>query len=221
MPFTPNYAIPYHTTADAPNGALLGEAGFLRTDTVLKAVDNRVLALETTPVLTRINESVLTGTAATVTFSGIPQTFRALRLLCMCRGDTAAAFVTARLRFNGDSAGNYDAEQDSASGSTAAAFESLNQTGADIGEATASTAVAGSVSIMDVSIPWYTNTVFWKSLISTHMLQAQTSGGAAGAIHSKQWVSRWRNTGAITSITIYPTAGNFISGSSFVLYGLP
>lgn len=221
MPTTPTWGIPYQSLADPPDGPNLGEDGFLAVDAALSGLDVRVDALEAAAKFTRIAESVLVGTAASVTFSSIPATYRSLLLHCMCRGDTAAAFVSVRLRFNGDSAGNYDSEQDVGVGSAASALEALNATGADIGEATAANAVAGSVAIMCVEIPWYTNATFWKSLICTHMLQAQTSGGQTGQIHSKQWVSRWRNTGAINQIQILPTTGNFIAGSSFALYGLP
>lgn len=222
--FTPNFAIPYQTVTDAPHGPNLGEDIAFATDTALLGLDARIDTLEAATHFTRIDRQILVGTAASITLpsvGSIPGTYSALRLLCMCRGDTAAAFTTTRLRFNADSGANYDSEQDSAAGSSATAFEALNATGADIGESTAASAVAGSVSIMDVSIPFYTNTTFWKSIISVHMLQGQTSGGQAGEIRAKQWVSRWRNTAAITSITILPGAGNFIAGSSFALYGIP
>jgi len=171
------------------------------------------------PPQTKIAENILGGTAASVTFSSIPQTFRNLWLKIVAKGDGAGSLVSCRIRFNGDTAGNYDSEQLSGNGSSTAAFEALNQTGADIGELAATTAIAGSCSTYTVSIPFYTGTTFWKTLTTSHMANAQTSGGAAGLIYSKHWVSRWRNTAAITSIVILPGSGNFIAGSSFALYG--
>lgn len=168
----------------------------------------------------KLAENILGSAASSVTFSSIPGTYRHLKLLIRCRGDTAAAFTSSRIRFNSDTGATYDSQQDSSVGSTSSGFEGLNQTGLDIGEASANTAVAGSCSDHDVSILWYANTTFWKTALTLHMLQAQTSGGAANGLHSKNWAGRWRSTAAITSITIFPAAGNFVTGSSFSLHGM-
>lgn len=199
-----------------PNGQTIFELDTLKG---YISVDGGTNWIQNYPPQTKIAENILVGTAASVTFSSIPQTFRHLNLKMLTRGDTAAAFTVARIRFNGDTGANYDNEQISANGASLAAFETLNATGSDVGESAAATAVAGSSSFHLVQIPFYTGTTFWKSLSTLHQLQAQTSGGAANAHYAKVWVSRWRNTGAITSITIFPAAGNFIAGSSFILYG--
>jgi hypothetical protein len=163
--------------------------------------------------------TTLTGTAASVTFSSIPQIYHNLRLVGIARGDTAAAFVTVGLRCNGDSAANYDSEQIGASGSTAGAFESINETFGQVGECTASTALAGSATIWTITIPHYTQTTWWKFWTASHMLNDQTVGGASGGVMSKHWAARWRNTAAITSLTLLPSAGNFVANSVFALYG--
>lgn len=167
-----------------------------------------------------IAENILTGTAATVTFSGLPTYFNSLRVLILARGDTASTLTASRMRFNGDSTAVYDVEQILANGATVAAAEGLNGTFAEVGEIAAASAVAGSAAMMEIVIPFYRGTTFWKPFISHHMLQAQASGGAANSIYTKQWVGRWRNTGAITSIEFSLAAGNYIAGSSFALYGM-
>jgi hypothetical protein len=182
-------------------------------------VDGGTNWVQNYPPQTKIAENILVGTSASISFASIPQTYRNLTLKIVARGDTAAAFVSCRIRFNGDTGTNYDCEQVGGVGATASAFESLAQTGADLGEAAAATTVAGSCSVYNVHIPWYAGTTFWKGLISNHGMMAQTSGGAANALYSKQWIGRWKNTAAITSITIIPGSGNFIAGSSFALYG--
>jgi hypothetical protein len=168
----------------------------------------------------KIAENILGSAASSVTFSAIPGSYRSLMLQAVARGDTAAGFTTGNIRFNSDTAGNYDNEQVGGVGSTISAFETLNGTSVQIGEVSAASAVAGSATIWTVQIPWYAGTTFWKFITVSHMLNAQTSGGQSGSIYSKHWAGRWRSTAAITSINIFPSAGNFITGSSFVLYGL-
>lgn len=168
--------------------------------------------------LVKINESVLTSTAASITFSSIPQIYRSLLLHVYGRFDAATSFVSVRLRFNGDSTAIYDSQQITANNTTVQGFESLNATGADIGEIAAATATAGAPGMMSVTIPAYSGSTFWKTTVSNHNLSVL--GGSTGGMHTKQWISKWRNTAAITSINIYsPTAGNFIAGSHFMLYG--
>lgn len=218
MPFTPNFAIPYQTLADAPDGADLGEEGFLKVDSVLAGVEGRVGALETAVKFTKISESILTGTAASVTFSSIPTTYRSLQLHVLARNDAALTSLTGHIRFNGDTTAIYDTQQMAAFATTASAAEVINGTSGQIGDVSAANAPAGAVSVMVVNIPWYANTSFWKSFISNAKL---SNGTGSGTIFSKQWTGRWRNTAAINSVTVVPASNNFIAGSSFALYGLP
>jgi len=165
---------------------------------------------------TKVNESILVAPAASILFSSIPSTYRSLRLEILGRGDTAAAFIGVQIRFNADATAIYDSQQMSGNATTIAAFEAINATGADIGEIAAASATAGAAGMMTVTIPFYAGTTFWKLLTASHQLSSAT--GTAG-LRSKHWASRWRNTAAITSITILPTTGNFIAGTSATLYG--
>ena len=216
--FTPVYAIPYQTLADSPDGPNLGEGGFLVVDSALSGLDVRIDAIEAAVKFTKIAESILSGTAASVTFSSIPGTYRSLLLHVVARGDNATTFISNRLRFNSDSTAIYDSQQVLGNGATPLAGETINGTSIEIGEIAAASATAGACGISMVSIPFYTGTTFWKTLVSNHGL---STGTGTGTLHTKQWSGRWRNTAAISSITLLPSAGNFIAGSSFALYGLP
>ncbi len=173
------------------------------------------------PGFFKIGAQVLGSATPSVTFSGIPQNYTSLLLHVVARGDAAIAFASSGIRFNGDTAGNYDNEQVGGAGAVASAFEGLNVTSATIGEVAAASTVAGSCSMFSIAIPFYTQTSFWKPLTVQHMLMAQTSGGQAGQLFSKQWATRWRSTAAITSLSVVIFSGNFVAGSSFVLYGTP
>lgn len=174
------------------------------------------------PGFTKISESILGSASASVTFSSIPSTFRQLEIHAVARGSNASGFVNTYMRFNSDSTAIYDYEEDAAVGSSPGAAESLSDTGAKLAQIAGASAIAGSCGIFVCNIPWYTGTTFWKTFTSNNMLQAQTTSTAqSGQLYTKQWTGRWRSTSAITSITIFPETGNFITGSSFALYGLP
>ena len=172
--------------------------------------------------LVKLAENILGSPAGSVTFSSIPSTYRSLRLDTVNRGDTAADVIGVRIRFNGDNTTIYDSEQMTGVGNVSQSFESLSQGGADVGETPAANANAGQGAYAVITIPFYSGTTFWKGLISNHLLQYQTTGTAQSSrFLTKQWSARWRSTAAINSIVIFPTAGSFIAGSSFVLYGCP
>lgn len=221
MPVTPNFAIPYQMLTGSfelnPEG-MVGEDGARAVDTALAGLDVRIDALEAAVRYTRIAESVLSGTAASVTFSSIPATYRTLLLHITARGDNATTFISTRLRFNSDATAVYDSQQVLGNGASALAGETINGTSIEIGEMAAASATAGACGIMVITVPVYTGTTFWKTLISNHSL---STGTGSGTLHTKQWAGRWRSTAAINAITVLPNAGNYIAGSTFTLYGTP
>lgn len=165
----------------------------------------------------RINESILGSSAASVTFSSIPGTYRHLKLVVSTRGDTAATSTYVTARYNGDSGANYDNQEDVGSNFSAGAAQGINDNVAIFGQCAANTASVGACGVFEVDIPDYRGTTFWKQATSSGML---STGTGSGTMSAKQWTSRWRNTSAITSIVITPAAGNFVTGSTFSLYGL-
>ena len=61
----------------------------------------------------------------------------------------------------------------------------------------------------------YANTTFVKNLVSlNNRLNTSTSGFVL------IWSGDWRSTSAVTSITLTASAGSFLSGSTFTLYGV-
>lgn len=218
MPFTPNFAIPYQTLADAPDGPNLGEDGFLVVDSALAGLDVRIDALEAAAKYTRIAESVLVGTAASVTFSSIPATYRALQLYILARCDVAAFSATGHIRFNSDASALYNTQQVGSFGASVTGAEVISGTSAQWGDITAASATASAASVAIINIPWYTNTSFWKMFTSS---QGMSTAATTANTFSKHWVGHWRSTAAINAITLLPAANNFIAGSSFALYGLP
>lgn len=168
--------------------------------------------------LVKIAEQSLSGTAASVTFSSIPATFRALRIVTQARGDFAATSIAWGLRFNADSSAVYNFQQLLVSGTSVTASQAQSETRGYLGEISASTAPAGAPANHEITIANYAGTTLWKQATTT---MTMTTGTGAGGMHSRQLGTLWRNTAAITSITLLPDSGNFISGSNFTLYGMP
>ena len=141
----------------------------------------------------------LTGTAAEVTFSSIPATYRDLVLIF---NGTSTSGVNGNLYFNADTtSGNYSfvrmlGESGGASSST----------GNEKPYNFYTTETMVRIQIMD-----YSATDKHKTALSRWDNSANATGATA---------YRWANTNAITSIVIDPAAASFNSGSTFALYGI-
>jgi len=165
---------------------------------------------------TKIDEAILTGSAANITFGSLNQDYRALKVVIMARADTAATFTTLRFQLNSDASAIYDSQQVTGNAAAVAATETINATSGTVGDAAAASAPAGAAGGFELVFPFYTNTTFWKHFTSSNVL---STAAGTGGLHSKLWTGRWRNTAAITQIRFLITS-NFVAGSSFVIYGL-
>lgn len=159
---------------------------------------------------TLIATVTLSAAAPSVTFTGIPGTFNDLVIGGQARGDTAATAVEVNVQFNGDTGVNY-------------AFERWNRFGVgasgasnriEIGSITAATGIASIGNTFNAIISNYKGINFFKSIFSQNEI-------TAGAYPSFNQISngQWKNAAAINSVTIFPTAGNFVAGSVISLYG--
>lgn len=142
-----------------------------------------------------------TGGTSSVTFSSIPQTYT--DLLVIVNTFEPTNYASMSITVNGDTSSSYSGSRITGDGSSAASGRSTNSTNWYISQIWDGTVVR--VNIMN-----YTNTNVFKSAISR--------GDASG-----QWTMAsshlWRNTNAITSLTV-SRGGNFTSNSTFTLYGI-
>jgi hypothetical protein len=166
----------------------------------------------TSGALVRIEQVVVTGSvAATIDFSNIAQTYEDLILHLLARGDTAAAAVEVRARFNNDSAANYDHAAWGMGGNGTATAA----TGGRFGAIPAASATAGKAGVCELIVPGYARTVFEHQAMGH---DRYNTSDAFGTVDETQMA--WRSTAAINRITIYPFAGNFEIGTVATLYGL-
>lgn len=160
-----------------------------------------------TPTYTLIQEQVLGSAAATVTFSSIPGTYKDLVLEVMCGTTTGTTF--ANYTYNGDTGSNYSFTQIYGDGSTASSnrFSSVSNIGF-----TPNTLQTSISTTLLANIQSYSNTNVYKT--SVHR------AGSADNQTVSSGVGLWRNTAAITSITVKTSANNFQTGSTFRLWGV-
>ena len=154
--------------------------------------------------------SVLGGAVATVTFSSISGSYTDLQLVVSSTNATAPTFLG--IYFNGDTATNYSYRY--LKGDRTSVTGGSTQTSASLVLAQ-STESTTTPSLMVVDVFQYANTTPYKTVIAQHASDQSASGGVTVSC------GLWRNTAAITSITIRNNNSyNFNVGSTFALYGI-
>ena len=148
--------------------------------------------------------TVAGSSTASVTFSSISGSFTDIVFVCDIDGSDGSA--STRIRFNGDSGSNYsqtDLRGDGSSG-TSTRTSSAAQISLGGGTATNQTNVIGSINN-------YSNATTFKTTILRFNNPAEVVGAR---------VALFRSTSAITSIEFFVSAGNWVAGSTFTLYGI-
>lgn len=164
-----------------------------------------------------ISTTVLGGTAASVTFSGLgaySSTYKHLQIRVAARSSDANPGVGIYSRLNADAGSNYRAHFLLGNGSSLqSGVVALTTTGlGGIIAAAGSTTNNFGVCVLDLLDPYST----------TKNKTLRTLGGFTDAaqkridLHSALWI----NTASLTSWQLFPEFGNFITGSRFSLYGI-
>jgi hypothetical protein len=180
-------------------------------DTVLTADSSTATGLKwATPAaggMTLINTGGTTLTGASVSISSIPATYKNLQLvirLFLPANDN----VTMNLRFNNDSTGvYYDAD-----------------TTSDYNFNPSATSIAAGVNndnavtqgLVITNIYDYANTTTYKVANS---LSFANNASVTSNFNYRVCNAFWKSTSAINRIDLFPSAGNFTSGTAF-LYGV-
>jgi hypothetical protein len=151
--------------------------------------------------------------------SSISQAFTHLKLILLCRSDRAAVDDPVAMRFNNDSGSNYDSQfLQSFGSSTNAAHQNAGTVFQYAGYTTGDTGAANKAGIIEIVIPYYTQTTFHKTYSG--------SGGAVlnSTVDDLRTITTagvWRSTAAINRIALLPFTGtNFRTGSHLTIYGL-
>lgn len=169
--------------------------------------------------------TVGSGGAASIEFSGIPQTFTDLKVVMTVRSSNTSANVgnydPLGLQFNSSSSG-YTAREVYGSGSAAVSaslttmtsFTSATVARLTDGGINNSNSTASVFSSVDLYIPNYTSANYKSFSMDFVEEQNQTAnfGGLVAGL--------WSNTAAITSVSLFLKDGNFVQYSSISLYGI-
>lgn len=156
-----------------------------------------------------ISSVTLTSAAASHTFTSIPGTFTDLVIVISSyTSNTSGAVEGVRMRFNSDSGSNYSNTRLTGDGSSAASTRRSNET-----------LMTGPIQ-GDSSGPFSVNVFHFMSYANTSVYKTVLMGSSAATDAVYRVIGLWRSTSAITSIEVFPSAGNFVAGSTLSLYGI-
>jgi hypothetical protein len=174
--------------------------------------------VENTSVLPRVISSGVLTHNASISI-GSAATYAQIEISLIARSDRAATNDNIYLRFNGDTASNYDTYYQIDNSTAATRAEERGATTAVIGFTPAANATASNFAAYRVLIvnPGAT-TAFKNVLVNTGFAQATT----AVNIFAGSAFVQWRNTSAITSI-LFGSANSaaFVTGSTYSVIGYP
>jgi hypothetical protein len=166
---------------------------------------------------TLIDSEVLTTATASVTFSAIPATYTDLVLRCSTRGSQANANTTMYINFNGDSSTLYSWTYIQATGTSASSSQLSGDTQLRAEKTTSNNATANTFSSYELYIPSYTVSQN-KPMSSINAQENNTTSNGDWYIDAR--ANLYRSTATISSVAFSLASGNFMSGSSFYLYGI-
>jgi hypothetical protein len=173
-----------------------------------------------TTTVVKMGGAVLSGAASSIDISSIPQTYQHIEILISARTDRAATDDLPTLRFNNDSAANYDYNEIAAISTSDTVTSVAAQTSGRWGFIVGNTATADNFSAARITIPNYAMTNQRKSWISWSSIIKTT--GTSSTYGQNLFAGMWRSTAAINRITLLPGTGpNFLAGTVVSIYGIP
>ena len=156
----------------------------------------------------KIATNTLSSAQASVTLSSIPSGYTDLVLVVNGKTDGSGGYNALALRVNSDSATNYSRTIMYGGPGYTDSYQYSNETSTYITIGQNANAFGNAI----VTFQDYSNTTTNKTFLGR-------DNYSSNVVYAT--VSLWRNTSAITSITLLGTGGyNIVSGSTFNLYGI-
>lgn len=167
-----------------------------------------------------VGDSTLGGDAV-FSFTSIASTFKHLYIVAYLRSNRVAVSDTVAIRFNNDSAANYDSENPYVFGTTPTygTNEILGGTAASVGYCSGTNAGANLFSVIEILVPHYAGTANNKIAACTTGDKDNTT---TGNIYGMAAAAAWRSNSAINRVDFLLTGGGtlFKTGSRVTVYGI-
>lgn len=161
--------------------------------------------------MTPIATQTLSATAASMTFSSIPQGYTDLKVIIVGYAYTSDSYGGLQIRFNGDSGANYS-HRGMFAITSVVAYSNNNMTHWAAGVIQDFTTGSNTfVSSAELNIMNYSNTTTYKTGLARTSVPKYRVDGVVGV---------WRNTAAITSLTVTPTDTPLNVGTIVTIYGI-
>lgn len=165
---------------------------------------------------TEIETITADGTSTEIDFTSIPATYKHLKIVGQARVAGAVVQTDLNLRFNGDVGANYDEQHTKGENAVASATSAAGQTEITLGDVPGATGIANHANGVFIEIPNYAGTTFFKTLVG---MLISIPNVTIADFQINHFGGLWEDTSAINQITLISGSGNFISGSTFTLYG--
>lgn len=165
----------------------------------------------------------LTQDTGTVVFDNIPQTgYTDLKIVMSARGTYASSVLYEHIRMvynGGASGGDYRSRMVYANGSAAYSADNSGSGGTYepwAGVFCGSNSLANTYSNCEIYIHNYNVSGITKTALGNSVSESNTGVNTSTTFQGM----RWTGTAAITSVTLYPSVGSFVTGSTFSIYGV-
>jgi hypothetical protein len=150
----------------------------------------------------KIATTTLGSAATSTTFSSIPATYT--DLVCVVTSTISSSGDAIYARVNGDTGSNYSSTRLYGDGSTPSTDRITSATSSALG------LMGASQSTLIINVMNYVNATTYKTFLAR----------SAANNFVEAAVGLWRNTAAITSLTVLTGGQTFQTGATFTLYGI-
>lgn len=150
----------------------------------------------------------LVGTASSVIFNSLPQNHKHLRIVIYGYG--SGSNVPIWLRTNSDTSTHYDTQSLTANAATVSSGQILSTTGMEIG-------VVGEVDPSNNAGVITNYSVSGTKQFVGHSAFRKADGSPNHRFFSSQ---NWSDPSILSSLTVLPSSGNFLAGTTISIYGM-
>lgn len=154
-----------------------------------------------------IATTTLATNASSIVFSSIPATYTDLRIVLVCKTDSNQLIY---MRFNSSSTGYSETEM-GGYGSSTISYVETNMSMNMLHGVTSVT--SSNPSFFTIDVMSYAGSTYKTSLVT-----ASQDYNGTGSLERE--VCLWRNTSAITSVTLAPTNNMFVAGTTATIFGI-